>query len=177
MPIWIALFNFVPNAIELRQQSFLWAPDLSTYDNLIHWNASIPLLGNHLSLFCLLFCITNVLNTVYSMKQQQAMTGQQEQQMKMMKWMMYLMPVIFVFMLNDYSSGLNYYYFVSGLISILTFVYLRKAIDEKKLLAKLEARFEANKNNPVKKSNLMAKMEALQKEQERRNAEMQKKKK
>ena len=70
MPVFMALFFFVPNAIELRQQSFLWAPDLSTYDDIINWGTNIPLLGNHLSLFCLLFSITNILNTMYTMKQQ-----------------------------------------------------------------------------------------------------------
>lgn len=175
MPIWIALFNFVPNAIELRQQSFLWANDLSSYDDIIQWSGSIPLLGNHLSLFCLLFSITNILNTLYSMNQQQQMAGQQAQQMKMMRWMMCIMPIIFIFVLNDYSAGLNYYYFVSGLISIGIYIYLQKTTDEKKLLKKLEEHYEANKNNPAKKSGMMAKMEALQKEQERRAAAMQKK--
>ena len=114
----MALFFFVPNAIELRQQSFLWAPDLSTYDDIINWGTNIPLLGNHLSLFCLLFSITNILNTMYTMKQQDM--GQQ--QMPGMKLMMYIMPVMFIFIFNGYSSGLNYYYFISGLIGILTMV-------------------------------------------------------
>ena len=164
MPVFIALFNFVPNAIELRQQSFLWAPDLSTYDDVINWGVNIPLLGDHLSLFCLLFSVTNILNTWIMMRQQDAAT---QQQMPAMKWMMYLMPVIFIFIFNDYSSGLNYYYFVSGLISILIMAILRKTTDDKALLAKLEARMQANKNNPKKKSNMMAKLEALQREQER----------
>ena len=164
MPVFIALFNFVPNAIELRQQSFLWAPDLSTYDDIINWGTHIPLLGDHLSLFCLLFSLTNILNTMYMMKQQDAMA---QQQMPAMKWMMYLMPVMFIFIFNDYSSGLNYYYFISGLISILIMIVLRKRTDDAALLAKLEARMQANKNNPKRKSNMMAKLEALQKEQER----------
>ncbi len=164
MPVFIALFNFVPNAIELRQQSFLWAPDLSTYDDIINWGTHLPLLGDHLSLFCLLFSLTNILNTMYMMKQQDAMA---QQQMPAMKWMMYLMPVMFIFIFNDYSSGLNYYYFISGLISILIMIVLRKRTDDAALLAKLEARMQANKNNPKRKSNMMAKLEALQKEQER----------
>ena len=90
-----------------------------------------------------------------------------QQQMPAMKWMMYLMPVMFIFIFNDYSAGLNYYYFVSGLISILIMTILRKTTDDKALLAKLEARMQANKNNPKKKSNMMAKLEALQREQER----------
>ena len=165
MPVFMALFFFVPNAIELRQQSFLWAPDLSTYDDIINWGTNIPLLGDHLSLFCLLFSITNILNTMYTMKQQDM--GQQ--QMPGMKLMMYIMPVMFIFIFNGYSSGLNYYYFISGLIGILTMVILRKTTDEKKLLAMLEARKEQLQKNGRKpgSSGLMAKLEALQKEQER----------
>ncbi len=159
MPVFLALFMFVPTAIELRQQSFLWASDLSTYDAFITWKAQIPFIGNHLSLFCLLFSASNILNTMYTMKQQD--TGQQT--VPGMKAMMYIMPVMFIFILNDYASGLNYYYFISALISIITMIVLRKVVDDNKLLAQLEA----NKNKPRKKSGLMAKMEAMQKEQER----------
>lgn len=168
MPIWIAMFNFVPNAIELRQQSFLWADDLSTYDSLISWNTNIWGLGNHLSLFCLLFCATNLLYSFMTMRQQrESMSGEQAQQMKMMQWMMMLMPLFFFFMFNKYSAGLNYYYFISLLFSALTMWYLRKTTDDKKLLAKLEANYQANKNNPNKKpSGLAARLEALQKQQE-----------
>lgn len=168
MPIWIAMFNFVPNAIELRQQSFLWADDLSTYDSLISWNTNIWGLGNHLSLFCLLFCTTNLLYSFMTMRQQrETMSGEQAQQMKMMQWMMMLMPLFFFFMFNKYSAGLNYYYFISLLFSALTMWYLRKTTDDKKLLAKLEANYQANKNNPNKKpSGLAARLEALQKQQE-----------
>ena len=166
MPVFMALFFFVPNAIELRQQSFLWAPDLSTYDDIIHWGVNIPLLGDHLSLFCLLFSVTNILNTWYTMKQQD--TGQQ--QMPGMKIMMYLMPVMFIFIFNSYSSGLNYYYFISGLISILIMIVLRKTTNEPKLLAILEAnkaKIKQQKGNKGTQGGLMAKLEALQKEQER----------
>lgn len=168
MPIWIAMFNFVPNAIELRQQSFLWADDLSTYDDILSWSFQIPWLGNHLSLFCLLFCATNILYSYMTMRQQrESMSGEQAQQMKMMQWMMFLMPVFFFFMFNKYSSGLNYYYFISLLASALTMWYLRRTTDDKKLLEKLEANYRANKNNPNKKpSGLAARLEALQKQQE-----------
>lgn len=161
-PVFMALFFFVPNAIELRQQSFLWASDLSSYDDLIHWSTSIPLLGNHLSLFCLLFSATTVINQIIMMKQQD--TGANPQ-MAAMKWMMYIMPVMFFFIFNEYASGLSYYYFISGLIGILTMWIMRRMTDEKKLLAQLEA----NKKAPSerKQSGLMAKLEALQKEQER----------
>ena len=168
MPIWIAMFNFVPNAIELRQQSFLWADDLSTYDSILTWGTNIWGLGNHLSLFCLLFCASNLLYSFMTMRQQrETMSGEQAQQMKMMQWMMMLMPLFFFFMFNKYSAGLNYYYFISLLFSALTMWYLRKTTDDKKLLAKLQANYQANKNNPNKKtSGLAARLEALQKQQE-----------
>lgn len=168
MPLWIAMFNFVPNAIELRQQGFLWADDLSTYDDVISWETTLPFIGNHLSLFCLLFCATNILYSVLTMRQQrETMSGEQAQQMKVMQWMMFLMPVFFFFMFNKYSAGLNYYYFISLLASALTMWYLRKTTDDKKLLEKLEAYYQENKNNPNKKaSGLAARLEALQKQQE-----------
>ena len=95
------------------------------------------------------------------------MSAEQADQMKVMQWMMYLMPVFFFFMFNDYSSGLNYYYFISLLASALTMWYLRRTTDDAKLLAKLEENFRANKNNPNKKpTGLAARLEALQKQQE-----------
>lgn len=160
-PILMALFMFVPSAIELRQESFLWADDLSTYDAIINFPFSIPLLGDHISLFCLLMTVTTILNTKYTMAQQE--TGQP--QMAAMKWMMYLMPVMFLFILNDYPSGLNYYYFLSTLISILTMIILRKTTNEKKLLAQLEANKAKNKDK--KKTGFAARLENMQKEQER----------
>ena len=170
MPVWMAFFFFVPNAIELRQQSFLWATDLTGFDDLISWGTNIPLIGNHLSIFCLLFCATNVINTIY-MQQQQPTAPGQEDTMKMMKWMMYLMPVIFFFSFNNYSSGLCYYYFISGLVGIITMIWLRRSTDDKAILAKLEADYEASRNDPSKRktggNNMMARLEALQKEQER----------
>ncbi|MDO4211724.1 MAG: membrane protein insertase YidC, partial [Bacteroidales bacterium] len=168
MPIWIAMFNFVPNAIELRQQSFLWADDLSAYDSLISWNTEIWGIGDHLSLFCILFCGTNILYSYMSMRQQKDMMAgnpEQAQQMKMMQWMMYLMPLMFFFMFNKYSAGLNYYYFISLLFSALTMWFLRRTTDDEKLLAKLEAYREKNKNNPAKKAGgLAARLQALQEE-------------
>ena len=179
MPIFIALFNFVPNAIELRQQSFLWADDLSSYDALISWGTSIWPIGNHISIFCLLFCVTQILNTYFMQKMQPSMGGspEQEAQMKMMRWMMYLMPVMFFFIFNDYSSGLNYYYFLSTLISVLIFVYMKYTVKEDELLRKMQAYHEANRNNPAKRSGMMARLEALQKEQQRILEEQQRRKK
>lgn len=160
-PVFMALFFFVPNAIELRQQSFLWANDLSAYDDLIHWSVNIPFLGNHLSLFCLLFSVTTIISQVMTMKQQD--TGANPQ-MAAMKWMMYIMPIMFFFIFNDYASGLSYYYFVSSLMSIVIMWVMNRITDEKALLAKLEA----NKKDlsQQKQSGLMAKMVALQKQQE-----------
>lgn len=171
MPIWLALFNFIPNAIDLRGESFLWADDLSAYDDLIRWDADLWLIGNHLSIFCLLFSATNLINTWISMRQQQnQFTGEQAQQMKMMQWMMYLMPLMFFFMFNNYSSGLSYYYFVYGLLSIITMWYLRWSTDDAKLLASLEAYREQHKNDPKKMSGLQARLEALQKMQQEQQA-------
>ena len=175
-PIWIALFNFVPNAIELRGQSFLWADDLSAYDDVIHWGKDIWLIGDHLSIFCVLFCVMQVANTWISMKQQQsaAMSPEQEQSMKMMKWMMYLMPLMFFFMFNTYSSGLNYYYFLSGLTSILIMWFLRKTTNDSRLLAELEAYKAKNANNPKKQSGMAARFEALQKQVQEQQRQQQK---
>ena len=164
MPVWMALFFFVPNAIELRGQKFLWANDLSAYDDLLHWNFNLPLLGDHISLFCLLFSAVNIANTLYTMKLQPA--GGDPQQQKMMKWMMLLMPVIFIFALNNYSAGLNYYYFISTLTTIIIMFVMRKSIDESKLLVQLEANYSKNQAKPVKKSNMMARLEAMQKQLE-----------
>jgi len=160
-PILMALFMFVPSAIELRQQSFLWADDLSTYDAFITFPFHIPFLGNHLSLFCLLMTVTNILNTKYTMQQQD--TGAQPQ-MAAMKWMMYLMPIMFLFVLNDYPSGLNYYYFISTLISVVTMIILRRTTDENKLLTELEAKKKDPKQ--MKKTGFAARLEAMQKQQE-----------
>lgn len=171
MPIWIAMFNFVPNAIELRQQSFLWADDLSAYDDLISWSTNIWGLGNHLSLFCVLFCLTNLLYSYMSMRQQRdsmAAAPDQAANMKVLQYSMFLMPVMFFFMFNKYSAGLNFYYFISLFSSAATMWYLRRTTDDEKLLAKLEAYYEKNKNNPQKKtSGLAARLQALNEQQQK----------
>ena len=168
MPIWIAMFNFVPNAIQLRRQSFLWIDDLSTYDPIIEWGTQIWGIGDHLSLTCILFCVAQILYSYMTMRQQKdQMVGQQAEQMKMMQWMMYLMPVMFFFMFNDYSSGLNFYYFISLFFSAAIMWTLRKTTNDEKLLAILEAKYQENKNNPNKKtSGLAARLEAMQKQAE-----------
>ena len=167
MPIWIAMFNFVPNAIQLRGESFLWISDLSTYDPIIEWHNNLWLIGDHLSLTCILFCVANVLYSMMTMRQQRdQMVGQQAEQMKAMQWMMYLMPVMFFFMFNDYSAGLNFYYFISLFFSAAIMWTLRKTTNDAKLLSILEAKYEENKKNPKKTSGLAARLEAMQKQAE-----------
>jgi YidC/Oxa1 family membrane protein insertase len=167
-PIWMAMFFFVPNAIQLRRESFLWIDDLSTYDPIIEWGTNIWGIGDHLSLTCILFCVANVLYSYMTMRQQKdQMVGAQAEQMKMMQWMMYLMPLMFFFMFNDYSSGLNFYYFISLFFSAAIMWTLRKTTNDEKLLAILEAKYKENKNNPNKKtSGLAARLEAMQKQAE-----------
>ena len=181
MPIWIAMFNFVPNAIQLRGESFLWIKDLSTYDPIFEWNTNIWLIGDHLSLTCILFCVANVLYSLMTMRQQRdQMVGQQAEQMKMMQWMMFLMPVMFFFMFNDYSAGLNFYYFVSLFFSAAIMWTLRKTTNDEKLLAILEKKYEENKNNPKKLSGLAARLQAMQEQQmelQRKREELERKRK
>lgn len=170
MPIWIAMFNFVPNAIEFRQQSFLWADDLSAYDDIISWGTEIWGLGNHLSLFCILFCAANIAYSWITMRQQRDSMASadptQATQMKMMQYMMFLMPLMFFFMFNKYSAGLNFYYFISLGASAGTMWFLRKTTDDNKLLAKLEDYYQKNKNNPKKQGGFASRLAALQEQQQ-----------
>jgi YidC/Oxa1 family membrane protein insertase len=167
MPILYAMFTFFPACIELRQQAFLWADDLSTFDSILSWDTYIPIIssiyGNHVSLFCLLMCVTNVFYTYINMKDQPT-----NQQMPMMKWMMYLMPIMFLFIFNDYAAGLSYYYLLSLLITIGQTFLFRLFVNDEKLLAKLNE----NKKKPQKKSKFMDRLEQMQKQQ----LEMQKQK-
>ena len=176
-PIWIAMFNFVPNAIQLRGESFLWIKDLSTFDPIWEWNHNLWLIGDHLSLTCILFCVANVLYTMMTMRQQKdQMVGQQADQMKMMQWMMFLMPIMFFFMFNDYSAGLNFYYFVSLFFSAAIMWALRKTTNDEKLLAILEKRYQENKANPKKQSGLAARLQAIQEMQQKQQEELKHKK-
>lgn len=159
-PVLMAMFWFLPTAIELRGQSLFWADDLSTYDAIITWNRSIPIFGTHLSLFCLLMTIVNIVYTHITMQSQ---SGGQE--MKMMKWMMYLMPLMFLFFFNDYAAGLSYYYLVSLLMTIIQTMIFRLAIDDKKVLAQMEA--NAKKKSTQKKSGWQERLEQMQREQQR----------
>lgn len=169
MPIWIALFNFIPNYIEMRGESFLWADDLSTYDDVINWGFHIWGIGDHLSLFCILWCLSTVFNSVITQRQQSyAMTDEQQQQMKMMKWMTYLMPLIFFFSFNSYSAGLNWYYFISGLVGIIMMWFLRKTTNDDELLRKLEQRHaerKASAGDKKKTSSIMERLQAMQEKQ------------
>ena len=163
MPILVALFMFFPSAIELRHQSFLWAHDLSTYDAIVSWNTYIPVItpyfGNHISLFCLLMTVTNIIYTKFNMEQSN--TGQQ--QMPGMKFMMlYLMPVLLLVWFNNYSAGLCYYYFLSNLITIGQTYAFRYIADEKKL----HAQMMENTKKPIKKSKWQMRLEEMQRQQE-----------
>lgn len=180
MPIWIALFNFIPNAIQLRGESFLWADDLSAYDDLISWGPHIWGIGNHLSIFCILFTLTNIGNTIISMRQQknQMMSDEQAAQMKMMQYMMFLMPLMFFFVFNGYSSGLSYYYFLSGLSSIFIMWLLKKTTDDKKLLASLEAyRAKRQAEGGTKMSGMAARLQEMQRKAEEMQRQQQQRKK
>lgn len=168
MPILVAMFWFFPSAIELRGESFLWAKDLSAPDAIISWNATIPFIsstfGNHISLFCLLMTVTNILYTRVTM-QTQASSG-----MPGMKWMMYLMPVMFLFIFNNYAAGLSYYYFLSLLITIIQTYIFRKVVSEEKMRAKMAAAAK----KPKKKSGFMARLEEAQRKQQQMLREQQK---
>ena len=166
MPFLIALYMYFPTSILLRGQGFLWADDLSTYDAIISWNFDIPLvssfLGNHLSLFCVLMTVTNIIYTRYTMNQTPLGEG-----MAGMKMMPYIMAIMFFFMFNQNASGLSYYYFVSTLITIVQYLAFRWTLNEDKLLSQLEA----NKQKPRKKSKWMQRLEEaqrLQQEQQRK---------
>ena len=166
MPILIAMFSFFPSAIELRGQSFLWAKDLAAPDVIFTLPFSIPWYGNHVSLFCLLMTVTNIVYTRLNMANQPSSSS-----MPAMKWMMYLMPLMFLFFFNDYASGLSYYYFLSLLITILQTYIFRWVVDEKKI----RARMAENAKKPKKKSGFMARLEEMQRQQQAMLKEQQKK--
>ena len=181
MPVWVAMFNFVPNAIQLRGQSFLWMSDLSTYDPIFKWNTNIWIIGDHLSLTCILFCAAQIIYSWFTMQMQKdQMVGQQAEQMKMMQWMMYLMPLMFFFIFNDYSAGLNFYYFVSLFFSAAIMWALRRFTDDEKLLAKLEAYYKENKDSGKKLTGPAGRLQTMAEEQKRMEAmrrELEKKRK
>jgi len=159
-PVLMAMFWFLPTAIELRGKSLLWADDLSTYDAVFHWGFNIPLLGDHLSLFCLLMTICNIAYTYITMQSQAT-----DPNMKFMKYMMYAMPLMFLFIFNDYAAGLSYYYLVSLFFTIFQTMIFRWALDDKKMLAEIEANKKKKAGKP--KSGFMERLEKMQREQQR----------
>ena len=161
MPILIAMFNFFPSAIELRGESFLWAKDLSAPDAIVSWTTNIPFIsstfGNHISLFCLLMTVVNIIYTRINMQNQpgnDAMPG--------MKWMMYLMPLMFLVFFNNYASGLSLYYFLSLLITIAQTFIFRRVVSEEKVRQTMRE----NAKKPKKKSGFMARLEEAQRQQQ-----------
>ncbi len=154
MPVLFAMFFFFPTSIELRQESFLWAHDLSTYDSILNLPFTIPFYGDHVSLFCLLMTITTIISTHLNSQ------GQNSQAMPGMKTMMYIMPIMFLFILNSYSAGLSYYYFLANVITIGQVYIFRKLIDEDKIRAQIAI----NKKKPVKKSSFQQRLEQMAKE-------------
>lgn len=154
MPVLFAMFFFFPTSIELRQESFLWAHDLSTYDSILNLPFTIPFYGSHVSLFCLLMTITTIISTYLNSQTQstEAMPG--------MKTMMYIMPVMFLFILNSYASGLSYYYFLANVITIGQMYAFRFMIDEEKIRAQIMV----NKKKPIVKSKFQQKLEDMAKQ-------------
>ncbi|MCL1822148.1 MAG: membrane protein insertase YidC [Prolixibacteraceae bacterium] len=154
MPVLFAMFFFFPGAIELRQQGFLWVKDLSTYDSILNLPFNIPFYGDHVSLFCLLMTITTIISQKISTQ------GQANTAMPGMKTMMYMMPIMFLFILNSYSSGLSYYYFLANVITILQTFVVRRLVDEDKIRVQIMQ----NKKKPVQKSNFQKRMEQMARE-------------
>ena len=164
-PILVAIFRFFPASIELRQQPFLWAEDLSTYDAIVTFPKIFGM--DHLSLFTLLMTITTFIYTYVNNKQ---MDYSSNPQMKPMKWMMYLMPIMFFGIFNNYSSGLSYYYMLVNIITFIQMFIFRKMINEDKVRATIEE----NKKKPQKKSGFMKRLEEAQKQQAKLQQQQQK---
>ena len=159
-PVLMAMFWFLPTAIELRGKSLFWADDLSTYDAVFQWGFNIPLLGDHLSLFCLLMTICNIAYTYITMQSQAT-----DPNMKFMKYMMYAMPLMFLFIFNDYAAGLSYYYLVSLFITIAQTMIFRWSLDDEKMLKEMEENKKKKAGKP--KSGFMERLEKMQREQQR----------
>lgn len=155
-PFLIAMFFFFPTSIELRQQSFLWAHDLSSYDSIFHLPFTIPFYGDHVSLFCLLMTVTTIISTKLNSQ------AASSQQMPGMQSMMYLMPVMFLFILNNYPAGLSYYYFLANLITIGQMYIFRALIDDDKIRLQIQAK--QKKSGSGKKSNFQKRIEKAAKE-------------
>ena len=169
MPILFAMFRFFPASIELRGESFLWAKDLSTYDSIISWTTEIPLIstffGNHLSLFTLLMTASTILYT-WMNQQMTPQTGSNEQ-MKQMRVIMYLMPLMFMFVLNSFPSGLTYYYFLSNIITFSMQWGIRKTVNDDAILAKIEAK----RSQPKKESKFQQRLADMQRQQNKNRSQ------
>jgi len=152
-PILFAMFRFFPVSIELRQEHFLWATDLSTYDSILNLPFTIPMYGNHVSLWTLLMTASSLL----TMKMQGSSPGNDQPGMKIM---MYMMPVMFMLILNNFSSGLTYYYFLANMITYGQNMLSKRFIDKEKVLATLEA----NRKKPVQKSKWQQRLEEAAKQ-------------
>ena len=159
LPILWAVFRFFPSSIELRQQPFLWADDLSTYDSILDLGFNIPFYGDHVSLFTLLMTVTTILYTYINNKQ---MAATNQQGMKGMKVMMYIMPIMFLGLFNSYSAGLSYYYMLVNIITFIQMYLFRVFTDEDKLRKKIELA----KQRPVKKSGFQKRLEEMQRQQQ-----------
>ena len=171
MPILIAMYRFFPAAYELRQQSFLWAEDLSTYDSIWDFGFNVPLYGDHMSLFTILMTIATIVYTWLNNKLMSPTQGNKDQQ-RMMNIMMYMMPIMFLFMFNNFASALTYYYLLFNLVTFLQMFIFRMAVNEDKLRAKMQE----NMKKPVKKSKWQLKMEEMQKQQAQMMKQQQKRK-
>ena len=163
-PILIAMFRFFPASMELRQKSFLWADDLSSYDSIMSLPWDIPFYGDHVSLFTLMMTVSTLIYTHMNSQ----MTSNQ---MPGMKWMMYLMPIMFLGFFNSYASSLSYYYFLANVFTFSQMYFMRRFVDDDKLLAQLEE----NKKKPKKKSKFQKKLEEMQKKQEQQMKKRKKK--
>lgn len=157
-PILIAMFRFFPASIELRQEAFLWADDLSAYDSILELGFNIPFYGSHVSLFTLLMTVSTIIYTRINSKM---MAG--SSQMPGMKTMMYLMPIMFLGFFNSYSSALSYYYFLANMITFAQMALFNKFVNEEKIHAKIAA----HKKKPVKRSGFQKRLEEMQKMQQK----------
>ena len=167
-PILVAMFRFFPASIELRQESFLWAEDLSTYDSIFEWSTHIPIIssiyGNHISLFTLLMAasmiIVNKINTANT-------TQIQTPGMPNMNVMMWIMSIMMIFWFNDYSAGLSYYYLLANVITMLQTILIRNLVNDEKILKKLEANKAKASSAPRRKSKFQERLEKMAKEQQK----------
>lgn len=157
LPILIAMFRFFPSSIELRQQGFLWTTDLSTYDSIYDFGFSVPFYGDHISLWTLLMTVSTIF---YTLMNNQMFAGGNSAMQQQMKWMAYLMPVVFMGVLNNYSSGLSYYYFLANVTGFIQQYLFRAMVNEKAIHEKIQE----NKKKPLKKSGFQARLEEMAKQ-------------